>query len=180
MLFTGNGDTGYTNIIGGRSLLKSDLRIEAVGALDETQAHLGLARALLVNTTWTNAIIRVQADLRLLMAECATIPTEGLTGIYLTSDHVKLLEKDLAEWEAKIGKTQGGFVIPGDSMLDAHLHLARTVVRRAERQVVALQQEDGVPNGIVLTYLNRLSSWIFALIMVTKTTKGTPRGDIAA
>lgn len=174
MLFTGNGDAGYTKIIGGISLPKDDPRLEIIGALDETQAHLGLARALLNDTQWADPIKRVQADLYLLMTECAAIPREGIIGLFITQDHVSQLEDDLTLWEALIGGSNG-FVTPGDTVLDAHLHLARAIIRRVERQVIALQHTDGIVNRITTTYLNRLSSWIYTLAIVTRPAKSTPK-----
>ncbi|MHB1457441.1 MAG: cob(I)yrinic acid a,c-diamide adenosyltransferase [Armatimonadota bacterium] len=174
MLFTGNGDTGYTKIIGGISLPKDDQRIEIIGALDETQAHLGLARALLNSTKWADPIKRVQAELYLLMTECAAIPREGSIGLFITQNHIKQLEDDLTSWETMIDGANG-FVTPGDTVLDAHLHLARTIIRRVERQVIALQHEDGIVNRITTTYLNRLSSWIYTLAIITRPAKNVTR-----
>jgi cob(I)alamin adenosyltransferase len=164
MLFTGHGDLGYTDVIGGPSLLKCDARLEAVGALDEAQAHLGLVRAMLAETAWAEPIRLVQADLALLMAECATTPTGDSTR-YISEAHVTRLECELLSWEAD-APSPGGFVTPGDSVLDAQLHLARTAIRRAERRAVALHQSGGIENPVLLTYLNRLSSWVFGLAIV--------------
>ncbi len=176
MLFTGCGDSGYTSVIGGPSLLKCDVRLEALGALDEAQAHLGLARALLAGGSPAERLKRVQADLHLLMADCATVPSNnGSNGSYLTDEHIGRLEAELASWE----ETSGGFrglTIPGDTVLGAHLHLARTAIRRAERQVVALHQGGGINNRMVLTYLNRLSSWVHALAMIAESSNTLPAG----
>lgn len=164
MLFTKHGDAGYTSVIGGSSLLKCDVRLEALGALDEAQAHLGLARAMLAQTEWAESIRQVQADLRLLMTECAIVPHNDFSGHYLTQQHVDRLESDISSWEETIGDWTG-FITPGDTVPGARLHLARTVIRRAERQVVALCQEGGMVNPWILSYLNRLSSWVYALAM---------------
>lgn len=174
MLFTGNGDTGYTKIIGGISLPKDDPRLEIIGALDEAQAHLGLARSLLNGTQWADPIKRVQADLCLLMTECAAIPREDFIGFFTTQNHINQLEDDLESWEMYIG-SPSGFVMPGDTILDAHLHLARTIIRRVERQVIALQHADGITNRITTAYLNRLSSWIYTLAIVTRPAKNTAK-----
>jgi cob(I)alamin adenosyltransferase len=166
MLFTGHGDAGYTSVIGGPSLLKCDARLEALGALDEAQAHLGLVRAMLVDSPWTESIKAVQSDLQLLMAECATSPApHGVPGQYITGDHMARLERELAEWDSSTGGFTG-LLIPGDSVLEAQLHLARTAIRRAERRVVALQQNDGIASPLILPYLNRLSSWVYGLALM--------------
>ena len=167
MLFTGCGDSGYTSVIGGPSLLKCDVRLEALGALDEAQAHLGLARALLAGNPSAESLKRVQADLHLLMADCATVPLHPASGAYLTEEHVRYLEADLACWEAAMDGPRG-LMMPGDTVLGAHLHIARTAIRRAERQVVALQQNGGIRGTTVLTYLNRLSSWVYALAVMAE------------
>ena len=162
MLYTGHGDAGYTHVIGGDSLPKSDARLEALGALDEAQAHLGLARALLTGTQWHSSIMRVQADLRLLMGDIATVTSRTA---YLTNDHLQALESDLQAWDALTGGFTG-FTAPGNTVSGAHLHLARTVIRRAERKIVALFQGGNSVNSLTLTYLNRLSSWVYALCLL--------------
>lgn len=188
MLFTGQGDAGYTSVIGGASLLKCDVRLEALGALDEAQAHLGLARALASSPT-ADSLKRVQSDLRLLMADCATVHS-GDTAIgdvsrppsaprsYLTEQHVMRLEDELASWE----KSLGGFhqlTIPGDTLLGAHLHVARTAIRRAERQAVALDQTGGIDSPTALAYLNRLSSWVYALATIAESQDTLPAEVVA-
>ncbi len=168
MLFTGHGDAGYTSVIGGPSLLKCDTRLEALGALDEAQAHLGLVRAMLADSPWTESIKMVQGDLQLLMAECATAPHDNASGHYITDAHLHRLEQELDEWDSSTGGFRG-LLIPGDSVLEAQLHLARTAIRRAERRVVALRQNDGIANPLILPYLNRLSSWVYGLAMMVGT-----------
>lgn len=165
MLFTRHGDAGYTDVIGNTSLLKCDARLEALGALDEAQAHLGLIRAILKDSPWIEPIKAVQVDLHLLMAECATIPVASANWQYITEDHIRRLEEELVKWDGMTGGFHG-LVIPGDSVLDAQLHLARTAIRQAERRVVALQQDNGIASPLVVPYLNRLSSWIYGLTMV--------------
>lgn len=165
MLYTGHGDAGYTCVIGGPTLLKCDTRLEALGALDEAQAHLGLARALLAGTPWTSPIGRVQAALRLVMADIATV-TDNNTP-YLTTDHLQALEDDLTAWERQTGGFPG-FTLPGESVPGAHLHLARTVIRRAERKIVALSNSGHRVHQLTLSYLNRLSSWAYALCLLVE------------
>lgn len=160
MLYTGHGDAGYTSVIGGPRLLKCDTRLDVLGALDEAQAHLGVARALLASTPWGHDLRRVQDDLRLLMADCATVGVADEH--HLTPDRLTRLEDDLRQWDAQ-GAGFHGLTAPGASPAEAHLHLARTVIRRAERHLVALATTSGRPYALALRYLNRLSSWAYAL-----------------
>jgi len=165
MLYTGRGDAGYTRVIGGPTLLKCDTRLEALGALDEAQAHLGLARALLAGTPWATPIGRVQAALQIVMADIATVDDHAQP--YLTTDHLQALEDDLIAWERLTGGF-AGFTVPGESVPGAHLHLARTVIRRAERTIVALSQSGRRVHQLTLSYLNRLSSWAYALCLLVE------------
>jgi len=167
MLYTGHGDAGYTRVIGGPTLPKCDARVEAIGALDEAQAHLGLARALLAGTPWVAPIGRVQNALRLVMADIATVAESDHAIPYLTTAHLQALEDDLTGWDSRTGGF-GGFVVPGDSVPGAHLHLARTVIRRAERKIVALSQSGHPVHQLTLSYLNRLSSWVYALCLLVE------------
>lgn len=165
MLYTGHGDAGYTNVIGGPALRKCDVRVETLGAIDEAQAQLGLARVLLATTPWAAAIYRVQGDLRLLMSEIAMVHRGHTVGHGLTTEHLHLLEEDLAAWDQQTGGFTY-FTTPGESLPGAHLHIARTVIRRAERQAVALYGDTDQQNMLIVTYLNRLSSWVFALALL--------------
>lgn len=167
MLYTGKGDNGFTKVIGGQPLPKNDLRVQILGALDEAQAHLGFARALLHNTTWADTIERTQNDMRLLMSEIAVIPKEGCTELFLKQEHIERLETDLDMWD-KVVNDHKAFQTPGETELDAHLHLARTIVRRAERDAITLQNMGGISNQLIIAYLNRLSSWIYALTILTQ------------
>ena len=159
MFFSGRGDAGFTNVIGGPSLLKCDARLEALGALDEAQSYLGLARSLLSLTSFAEPILRVQQELSLLMTECATASRGDPL---ITDEHTHQLEKDIALWEESAGGFRG-LSVSGDTVAGAHIHLARTVVRRAERRVVALLHAGGHVNPSMLAYLNRLSSWAYML-----------------
>ena len=108
----------------------------------------------------------MQADLRLLMADIASVSHHDAQ--YLTHEHLNSLEGDLRAWECRTGGF-AGFITPGDTVPGAHLHIARTVIRRAERQIVALFQDEQAIAALTLTYLNRLSSWVYALTLLVET-----------
>jgi cob(I)alamin adenosyltransferase len=159
MFYTGRGDAGFTKVIGSPALPKCDLRLEALGALDEAQSYLGLVRSLLSHTSFAEPILRVQQNLRLLMTECATASRGDPL---ITNEHTARLEEDMALWEG-ISAGFKGLTVPGETLAGAHIHIARTIIRRSERQVVALLQAGVYVNPEVLTYLNRLSSWAYML-----------------
>jgi len=160
MYYTGNGDLGFTTVIGGVSLPKCDPRLETLGALDEVHAHLGLVRALLPCSPFATSILRTQHLLYRMMAEIATVSDSASTASYLTDADVRQLEDELTDWEQQTGGwTQ--LVTPGDSIAGAHLHIAHTVARRAERHAVALKLSGAALDPLLLMLLNRLSSWLF-------------------
>ncbi len=169
MLYTGNGDAGYTNVIGGSHISKCDVRLEALGALDEAQAQLGVVRAMLPDTPFAESIRRVGQDMHLLMGECATIPQRGVTTTYITPAQLSRLEDELRAWEERLSSFSG-FTVPGETVPGAHLHVARTVVRRAERCVAALYLGIEDEHSMLFSYLNRLSSWLYILAQLLEKT----------
>jgi cob(I)alamin adenosyltransferase len=162
-LYTGRGDAGETDLLGGR-VSKDHKRIEALGALDELNAALGVALSALPGGAEADLLGQVQNDLFTVGAELATAPEQprGLAPP-LGSRRVKELEKSIASLEARLDP-QKAFVLPGGSQAAAQLHFARAVSRRAERRVVALHSEDAV-NPETLRYLNRLSTLLHALAL---------------
>jgi cob(I)alamin adenosyltransferase len=162
ILYTGTGDDGYTNLLGMERVTKYDLRPEAYGTVDEASAFLGLARADDSASERTQSLIKqAQRDLWILMGELASGNKVSLPKT-ITPEHTAWLETETA----KLGEefpplTQ--FVVPGDTKIGALLDVARTVVRRAERQAVKLAHNGHLQNREIIRYLNRLSSLLFAL-----------------
>jgi cob(I)alamin adenosyltransferase len=164
-LYTRTGDDGSSGLFGGDRVSKSHLRLVAYGTLDELNAILGLLR-LHTSPACTDegTLQRLQQDLFVLGAVLATPASrQDLLGARMSKT-----TWDLADMEADIDRLSAlappmtAFVLPGGTPAAAHAHLARTVCRRAEREVVALTHEEPM-NPAVLTYLNRLSDWLFAL-----------------
>ena len=162
MFYTRRGDDGYTDLLGGPRVPKYDTRPEALGALDEASAALGLARASAQREETRLALLHAQRDLYLLMADIATIEGKHAGVARLTTAHVTALEALIAEFTSKVSIPKQ-FVAPGDTLSGATLDVARTVVRRAERVVSRLAHEDALPSSDGLVYLNRLSSMLFGL-----------------
>ena len=159
-IYTRTGDDGTTGLLYGGRAGKDDLRIEAVGTVDEAVAALGLARAAAAATG--ELILRLQRELFVAGAELATSPENasklkpGHTSV--TPEMVDALEALIDETEAKAPMPKE-FVIPGGSPAGAALDLARAVVRRAERRAVGL----GFQGTDVQRYLNRLADLLFVL-----------------
>ena len=162
MFYSGSGDDGLTGLLGPERVPKYDPRPEAYGTVDEAQAALGLVRAADCTSRTGEMVLSVQRTLYTLMAELASGDSEGPFAGRITPAHVDLLEDWIAEIETQVDFPKE-FVIPGDSRAGAALHLARTVVRRAERRAVQLADQGLVANREVLRYLNRLSSLLFVL-----------------
>jgi cob(I)alamin adenosyltransferase len=144
---------------------KYDLRPEAYGTVDEAQAAMGLARSAGCSGRSAEVLLTIQRDLYLLMAELAAAGAKDtpFSG-QVTAGQVDRLENWIAEFEAQVTMPRE-FVVPGDSQPGAALHLARTIVRRAERWAVRLVDEGLLANGQLVRYLNRLSSLLFVLAL---------------
>jgi cob(I)alamin adenosyltransferase len=161
--YTRRGDDGHTGLLGPERVPKYDLRPQACGAVDEAQAALGIARASGCSARSGEVLLAVQQDLHTLMAELAAGGDAGspFAGS-IAATHVEQVENWISEFEAQVQMPKE-FVLPGDSQPGAALHLARTVIRRAERVAARLSHEGLLDNAQVLRYLNRLSSLLFVL-----------------
>ncbi len=151
--YTGAGDKGTTSIIGRCNIEKDDARIEALGSFDELNATVGVVIAFSDSANVIKALKLIQDDLHTACAELAA-SVEKMPRI--TEQHVKRIESMIAEAEKYI-EPQRAFVLPGGNREAALLHLARTVTRRAERQLVRLAKTVEV-NPMLLKHANRLSS----------------------
>jgi cob(I)alamin adenosyltransferase len=164
-IYTRTGDDGTTALGSGRRVSKYDLRVEAYGTLDETNAAIGLAR---LHTRDKHAVLdamlaRIQNDLFDLGADlCFPDETKDARGRLQVSDaQVMRLESEIDELNRELQPLRS-FVLPGGSPAASFLHLARTVSRRAERLMVALASRQGEPVGAAaLRYINRLSDFLF-------------------
>ncbi|MBN1658678.1 MAG: cob(I)yrinic acid a,c-diamide adenosyltransferase [Anaerolineae bacterium] len=172
--YSGRGDDGRTGLLGPGRVPKYDLRPEAYGTVDEAQAALGLARAASASTTTRQILLALERDLYTLMAELAAAGHDDspFAGRVQAAD-VARLEDWIARVEAGV-EMPADFVLPGDTLPGAALHLARTVVRRAERGAVRLADEGLLRNREVVRYLNRLSSLLYVLALCEDTATGGP------
>ncbi len=169
-IYTRTGDQGSTSLFGNERVSKCDLRINAIGAVDELNAVLGLARALGLFSRCDEVVLRLQNQLFDLGAELAT-PDAGARGTDI------LQAQDIAEQEATIDEFEHGlapltaFVLPGGTKAAATLHMARCVCRRAEREIVALAADVPI-REIVLKFINRTSDLLFVLARATNAEAG--------
>jgi cob(I)alamin adenosyltransferase len=172
-LYTKTGDDGTTGLFGGGRVRKASARVEAYGTVDETNAAIGLARSTGLAAGVDAVLARVQEDLFALGAELACVPgREAKLGMALLADaDVERLERAIDEADAAAPPLKT-FILPGGAPQAATLHLARTVCRRAERAVLAI--DDAPPRREPLVYLNRLSDLLFALARSANVTAGVP------
>ena len=158
-IYTRGGDQGETSLGDGSRVAKHGLRVECFGTVDEANAAIGLAR-LHTEGDADAMLARIQNDLFDLGADlCNPAPKPG--ALTIAQAQVDRLEREIDALNAEL-QPLGSFVLPGGSAASAHLHLARTVTRRAERLAVALAEREAV-NPIALVYLNRLSDHLFVL-----------------
>ena len=162
-VYTRRGDAGQTHLAGGQRIGKDSRRIEAYGTVDELNSWMGLARATAAESglaELTAILIRVQHELFNLGSLLATLPEDlHPRQARVTEEDVKRLEEEIDRMNAAVDPLRS-FVLPGGSRLNAELHVARTVCRRAERECVALSREEPVPPE-AMKYLNRLSDALF-------------------
>jgi cob(I)alamin adenosyltransferase len=165
IFYTQSGDDGTTNIYGQTERIpKYHARPEAYGTIDEAQAILGIMRAGECQPRTKELLIRVERDLYLIMGQLGTAENTELPARPLNQNDIAWLERATDE----IGRVTGAFtdfVLPGDTLSGAQAHLARTIVRRAERKVALLYHEGHLQNAFILKYLNRLSSLLFVLAL---------------
>ena len=165
-IYTRRGDDGTTGLLYGGRVDKSDQRTEAYGTTDEAVAALGMARVFIADSILADLVLRLQRELFVAGAELATATenshklTPGDTKV--TAEMVDGLEVAIDEY---VGRTHmpEEFIVPGESRGSAFLDYARTVIRRAERQTVAMDRAGMLADGEVVRYLNRLADLVFVL-----------------
>ena len=167
-VYTRTGDKGDTGLFGGSRVPKQSLRVEAYGTVDEANAALGAAKAMLPAGQWRRRVHDVQQRLFVLAAELASDP-EGATILAnkINADDITDLEHLIDDCLAVTGP-QREFVVPGRDDRSGAFHQARTVVRRAERRVLTLAETEPVRPELI-KYLNRLSDAVYSLARLAET-----------
>ena len=162
-IYTKTGDDGTTALGGGQRVAKDALRIETFGTVDELNAQLGVALAAGLEATLAVELTRVQNELFHLGSDlCVLESDKGSRPVpHLEEKHVRALETSMDRMTEILGPLTN-FILPGGSVGAAHLHVARTVCRRAERLAVRLGREEPIGSGVI-PYLNRLSDALFVM-----------------
>lgn len=162
-IYTKTGDGGQTRLASGATVSKSDRRVEAYGAVDELNAVIGVARLHSGQNDRIDAMLgRIQNELFDLGADLATPldPAPKWEALRILDSQVERLEQEI-DWMNESLKALDSFILPGGAPLSAHLHLARTVARRAEREAVRLVESGEAVTPAAVRYLNRLSDHLF-------------------
>ena len=179
-IYTRTGDDGTTALGTGERRPKHDLRVEAYGTVDETNAAIGLARTHLPDgeTQIDGILANIQNDLFDLGADLATLDEGSKPDhepLRIVPAQVERIEKDIDRLNADLQPLRS-FVLPGGSSAAAALHMARTICRRAERAMVALAaQEPGKVGEAALHYINRLSDFLF---VASRWVNGKGKADV--
>jgi cob(I)alamin adenosyltransferase len=172
-LYTRKGDDGTTGLGGGQRVAKDSLRVGVYGTVDELNSAIGVALASGLAPRLAEVLARVQNDLFDLGSDLCFLEEDKqatpLPGI--ENRHIEALEQLIDELNAVVGPLEN-FVLPGGAPGAAHLHLARTICRRVEREAVALARQEPI-GALVIPYLNRLSDALFAMARYENHAKNT-------
>lgn len=175
-IYTRTGDKGETGLFGGARVSKAHLRLQAYGTLDELNSVIGILRLKVTErTTVGETLQRIQQDLFSVGAILAT-PADQVDKLNARMSRptwsTESMEEDIDRLSA-LAPPMRAFVLPGGSEGSAYAHWARTVCRRAEREIAALGAGEDI-SPLVMAYVNRLSDWLFALARAENAVNGIP------
>ena len=174
-IYTKTGDSGETGLFGGERVSKNTIRIEAYGTIDELNAFIGLTIIEVSDKSVKDLLQKIQNWLFSIGADLATPDNEKTKklNVFRTSEeYYRYIEKEIDKYESKLDELRN-FILPGGTKGAALLHICRTITRRAERMVVALNSTVKIGNNIII-FLNRLSDLFFVLARFDNAVTGTP------
>ena len=182
-IYTKTGDKGTTALFGGTRVPKHNLRIESYGTVDELNSYIGLIRDQHIDSKTIGSLIKIQNELFTLGAMLATPPEkeilksgkQRLNIPKITASSIEYLEKEMDTMNLVLPEMTN-FILPGGNQTVSFCHIARCVCRRAERLATALNENEAI-NPDILTYLNRLSDYLF--VLARKLTKDLSAKEIA-
>lgn len=169
-IYTKTGDQGETSLFGGKRLLKSHLRIETYGTVDELNSYIGLVRDHLLEEDLRELLKSIQDRLFTIGANLASDPDKEMSVPDVHEADIERLEQEMDRLDELLPELKN-FILPGGHPAVSTCHIARCVCRRAERLTVALSQESLVA-PILIRYLNRLSDYLFMLARFIGKSKG--------
>jgi len=158
-IYTRSGDKGETSLIGGWRVGKNSLRVNAYGTLDELNAVIGLSLSVMTSNEIRKDLLQIQH----MIFDCGTdlATPDNQAGFLMKISHITWLEERIDFYHDKAPPLKS-FILPGGCIAASYLHLARTVARRAEREIVTLMETEAV-GEYALSYVNRLSDYLFAV-----------------
>ena len=163
-IYTKTGDEGFTGLIGGTKILKSDLRIESYGNVDELNSYVGLVGDYITDRDVKDIINTIQN--RLFVVGSLLAQDDGKDNKIklpqLTEEDVLLLENEIDKMNAELPELKH-FILPGGHLLVSCIHITRSICRRAERGCVSLKEHQLFVDPLIIKYLNRLSDYLFVL-----------------
>ncbi|PID94574.1 MAG: ATP:cob(I)alamin adenosyltransferase [Bacteroidales bacterium] len=162
-VYTKTGDKGQTSLVGGKRVLKSDRRIEAYGTIDELNSFLGLLRSKLEDEEYKEFIYAIQKSLFTVGAILATPADYDGKPIVFEQETIANMEQQIDRIGASLPPLRE-FIVYGSNEVSSIAHVCRAIARRAERQMVELNQVEAVDNNLMV-YINRLSDYLFTLGM---------------
>ena len=167
-IYTKTGDKGSTSLIGGTKVPKSHHRIDAYGTIDELNSHIGLIGDLITDTHSRSELREIQDRLFTIGSSLACDPNKesGLKIPDLHATDINYLEQAIDRMESVLPEMKS-FILPGGHPTVSQLHIARCVCRRAERLAVQLMEDGQDVPALVISYLNRLSDYLFVLARYT-------------
>ncbi len=163
-IYTRGGDKGKTGIHGGQRVDKGNIRIEANGCMDELNSMIGVVRSFLPAThEWQELLFRIQSEIMVVMSHVAT-PSDirDKNPNKPDVDIVSFVEDRIDDLTRQMDDKNSYFILPGGTLVSAHLHMARTIARRSERRLWTLNREDELP-PVILQFVNRLSDLFFVM-----------------
>lgn len=159
-VYTKTGDKGTTSLYDGTRVSKDYIRVESYGTIDELNSSLGLAKNYLEEDEIKKLVSKLQRSLFDVAGELATIDYNSFK-TRVTEEDIEELENQINHFTSIMDK-ENLFILPGSNLSSAHLHVARTVCRRAERRMISLKGEEEV-SDTVIKYVNRLSDLIYSI-----------------
>ena len=161
-IYTKKGDKGMTQLLGGSAINKNNLKLECYGTVDELNAFIGNIYDQKIEGSQKNTLLKIQNQLFNLGSCLACEANNNMYNLVnITQENIMMLEKEIDIMDASLPKLKN-FILPSGMPTVSKCHIARTVCRRAERNLVALSEQEEI-NPLSMQYLNRLSDYLFVL-----------------